>query len=200
MKRRPRELVTPSRSPHRSELSSSPAGVWGLSKGRSHSGDWTVPALSDLVKCHSGNKGKWKSFSALWWRNETRGLLPRAVERCELGDHAAHWDSVLEITLLHLEKLFHSGVSRDWSFWKYCVGGKKRSKNSPWAIEGLPEYILVRGKLRWTMKAEVCFQTLLKWIRKRVKKSQFSTLCLGCAGSINGTQPAQNQTAGKVSN
>lgn len=144
---RPRELVTPSRSPHRSELSSSPAGVWGLSKGQSHSRDWTVPALSDLVKCHSGNKGKWKSFSALWCRNESPGLLPRAVEQCELGDHTAHWDSVLEITLPHLEKLFHSGVSHSWSSWNTVMWTKVKTHalyqffpqiDFRWAINGCP--------------------------------------------------------------
>lgn len=46
------------------------------SVGQGHSRDWTVPVLSHLVKCHGGNKGKWKSCFAFCCCKGSQGLLP----------------------------------------------------------------------------------------------------------------------------
>lgn len=51
--------------------------------------DRTSPASSDLVKCHSGNKGKWKSCFSLWCCNWSWGPWPMFMKLCECSQR--HW-------------------------------------------------------------------------------------------------------------
>lgn len=81
-------------SPHRNKLSNSQLESWGPSKGQGHSRVRTVPVPSDLVKCHSGNKSKWKSCFALWCHIWSWGLLQRGVEESEHRNHTTCWDSL----------------------------------------------------------------------------------------------------------